>query len=204
MQNIEIVSCDSVILRYEPVIDEKVLDCVQYDFILLSRLEGIIEIVPSYASIWIRFDVQYYSFNTLKEKITVMLSGREVPSRQKGGALYEIPVDYHQGVDLERIANLHHLSVDEAIKIHTGKTYRVYAIGFMVGFAYLGVVDRRIMTPRLKTPRQKVAKGSVAIANSQTAIYPQNSAGGWNIVGITKFDNFENFQIGDRIRFVRE
>ncbi len=118
------------------------------------------------------------------------------------GKLIEIPVDYTQGLDLERVAQLHGLTPAEVIAKHTGKTYRVYAIGFMVGFAYLANVDDNIATPRLSSPRSKVPKGSVAIAESQTAIYPQESAGGWNIIGHTEFDDFESFEIGDSVRFV--
>ena len=100
------------------------------------------------------------------------------------------------------MAEFHGLTPDEVIAKHTAKTYRVYAIGFMVGFAYLANVDDDIITPRLDTPRAKVPKGSVAIAESQTAIYPQQSAGGWNIIGHTEFDDFESFEIGDSVRFV--
>ena len=102
---------------------------------------------------------------------------------------------------MERVAEINNISTEEVIARHTQTTYRVYAIGFMVGFAYLAKVDDTIATPRLSTPRDKVPKGSVAIADTQTAIYPQDSAGGWNIIGHTDFDDFSSFEIGDRVRF---
>ncbi len=110
-------------------------------------------------------------------------------------------VDYSKGFDLENVAQMHALTTNEVIAKHTEKTYRVYAIGFMVGFAYLASVDDAIATPRLSSPRAKVPKGSVAIAESQTAIYPEDSAGGWHIIGHTEFDDFDQFEIGDSVRF---
>jgi KipI family sensor histidine kinase inhibitor len=111
-------------------------------------------------------------------------------------------VDYIQGIDLERVARMNSLSTQEVIEKHTQTTYRVYAVGFMVGFAYLAKVDDAIATPRLSSPRDKVPKGSVAIADTQTAIYPQDSAGGWNIIGHTDFEEFERFEVGDSVRFI--
>ena len=118
--------------------------------------------------------------------------------------LIQIPPHYNKkvGIDLQRVAKLNRLSIEEVIKLHTETTYRVYAIGFMVGFAYLASLSPKLITPRLSTPRAKVPKGSVAIAEHQTAIYPQNSAGGWNIIGHTEFDDFESFEVGDSVQFV--
>ena len=100
------------------------------------------------------------------------------------------------------------ISVDEVIEIHQQQEYRVYAIGFAPGFAYLGEVDERIAAPRLATPRQKVPRGAVAIADRQTAVYPAVSPGGWNLIGLcpTRMFNPENdpsmpVQVGDRVRF---
>ncbi len=118
------------------------------------------------------------------------------------GKLIEIPVDYTKGLDLDHVAKIHGLTPQEIIEKHTEPIYRVYAIGFMVGFAYLANLDDDIATPRLNTPRDKVLKGSVAIAETQTAIYPQDSAGGWNIIGHTEFDNFSSFEVGDSVRFI--
>ncbi|QOR61384.1 5-oxoprolinase subunit B family protein [Sulfurovum sp. ST-21] len=199
---IETVSCDSIILRYEARIDEAILDKVQRDYFLLQGREGFIEVVPSYASIWVRFDDKIYSLQNIQQKVLDALNSLAPRQTKTDSRLFEIPVDYTKGPDLIRISEYAGLGINEVIALHTAHTYRVYAIGFMVGFAYLGVVDQRIAIPRLPTPRQKVPKGSVAIANEQTAIYPKESAGGWNIVGQTTFDDFEKFKIGDRIRFV--
>ena len=104
---------------------------------------------------------------------------------------------------MKRVAEFNHITTEEVIQLHTQTIYRVYAIGFMVGFAFLASVNEKIAIPRLSTPRAKVPKGSVAIADSQTAIYPQDSAGGWNIIGQTAFDDFDQFSVGDSVQFVR-
>lgn len=100
------------------------------------------------------------------------------------------------------------LSVEEIIKIHSQKLYDVYAIGFLPGFAYLGSVDNRIALPRLATPRKQIPKGSVAIANTQTAVYPEQSPGGWNIIGRTTMELFDKnleqlspLSVGNKVKF---
>ncbi|MDX2348894.1 MAG: carboxyltransferase domain-containing protein, partial [Porticoccus sp.] len=100
------------------------------------------------------------------------------------------------------------LSVDEVIALHQAQEYRVYAIGFAPGFAYLGQVDERIAAPRLATPRPQVPRGAVGIADRQTAIYPAVSPGGWNLIGLCPQPMFDPnndpsmpVQVGDRVRF---
>jgi KipI family sensor histidine kinase inhibitor len=100
------------------------------------------------------------------------------------------------------------LSTEEVIKRHQAIEYRVYAIGFAPGFAYLGDLDPALALPRLSSPREQVAAGSLAIAEQQTAIYPAPSPGGWHIIGrcpTRLFDASQTppmpFGVGDRIRF---
>jgi inhibitor of KinA len=94
------------------------------------------------------------------------------------------------------------------IALHSSIIYDVYAIGFAPGFAYLGNVDKRIAMPRKETPRQKIFKGSVGIADQQTAIYPSDSPGGWQIIGRTPIslidyndDKLTKFETGDKVKF---
>jgi KipI family sensor histidine kinase inhibitor len=119
-------------------------------------------------------------------------------------------VYYHpeSGADLEQLGAERGLSWQEVVDIHCGREYRVYAIGFAPGFAYLGDVDERIAAPRLSTPRQKVPRGAVAIADRQTAIYPAESPGGWNLIGRSPLRMFDPLTappmpvaVGDRVRF---
>nr|WP_269473309.1 carboxyltransferase domain-containing protein [Kineobactrum salinum] len=100
------------------------------------------------------------------------------------------------------------LSVEDVIALHSATEYRVYAIGFAPGFAYLGEVDPRIAMPRLATPRPRVPRGAVAIADRQTAVYPAVSPGGWNLIGLCPRRMFDPdasptmpVAVGDRVRF---
>lgn len=200
---IKIVSVDSVMLYFEQTISEAVLDRVQNAYSTLKELEGVIDIIPSYSSILIQYDLSLYDYDSIQKAITKQLSTYQNISETKENKLIKIPTHYDKGLDLERVAKYHQLTIEEVIELHTQTIYRVYAIGFMVGFAFLASVNEKIATPRLSTPRAKVPKGSVAIADSQTAIYPQDSAGGWNIIGQTAFDNFDQFTVGDSVQFVR-
>lgn len=104
------------------------------------------------------------------------------------------------------------LSPTQLIDLHQSVDYRVYAIGFAPGFAYLGELDQRLATPRLVSPRPKVPQGAVGIADRQTAVYPAESPGGWNILGLCPTALFKPecagtaealmpFAVGDRVRF---
>ena len=190
-------------LYFEQIISEAVLDRVQNVYSTLKELEGVIDIIPSYSSILIQYDLSFYDYLSIQKAITKQLSTHQDASVAKENKLIKIPTHYDKGLDLERVAKYHQLTAEEVIELHTQTIYRVYAIGFMVGFAFLARVNEKIATPRLSTPRAKVPKGSVAIADSQTAIYPQDSAGGWNIIGRTEFDGFDQFTIGDSVQFVR-
>ncbi|MEQ1913049.1 MAG: 5-oxoprolinase subunit PxpB, partial [Vicinamibacterales bacterium] len=112
--------------------------------------------------------------------------------------------------DLEDIARRAGLDVDTVVSIHTEIDYRVFMLGFMPGFAYLGTVDARIATPRHATPRLQVPSGSVGIAGQQTGIYPAQTPGGWNIIGRTPLGTWKPtaerpamFRAGDSVRFRR-
>ena len=196
------VSVDSLMLYFKQEISEEVLNEVQATYLTLKELEGIVDLTPSYCSILVQFDIFIHNHKSLIKKITQTAVGL-ASADKKPNKLITIPTNYKNNLDLKRVAQHNKLSIEEVITQHTQTTYRVYAIGFMVGFAYLATVDKQISTPRLESPRKKVPKGSVAIADNQTAIYPQDSAGGWNIIGHTAFDEFESFQVGDRIQFVR-
>ena len=97
---------------------------------------------------------------------------------------------------------------DEIVRLHTERIYKVYMIGFLPGFAYMGEVDERIAMPRKQQPRTNVEAGSVGIAGIQTGIYPLTSPGGWQIIGKTPMKLFDKekedavlLQPGDEINF---
>ncbi|NOR55971.1 MAG: carboxyltransferase domain-containing protein [Sulfurovum sp.] len=198
---IETVSFDSVMLYFGDEISEEVLDHVQSAYTSLKSLANIIDLTPSYTSILLQYDIFYYDTSDIQKVIITHLSKFKNIALKKGKEIC-IEVDYSQGLDLQRVADFNQLSIEEVIQVHSAQRYRVYAVGFMVGFAYLAKVPSSIQTPRLETPRAKVPKGAVALAQTQTAIYPQASSGGWNILGHTDFNDFDSFEIGDSVRFI--
>jgi inhibitor of KinA len=126
----------------------------------------------------------------------------------KGGHEVEIPTRY-DGPDLRETAERSELSIDELVALHSGQVYRAFFLGFLPGFAYCGVLDPRIVAPRLVRPRERVPAGSVAIADGQTAIYTFDSPGGWRLIGRTDARVFDStreppalIRPGDRVRFV--
>ena len=171
--------------------------------------DKLIDMVPSYASLLVIYDMLACDHLEVLSQLRRLL-GQLENAEESEGTLVTLPAYYstESGPDLEDLAKRADLSVDEVIKIHSEMEYRVYAIGFAPGFAYLGEVDPRIAAPRLSTPRQKVPKGAVAIADQQTAVYPSVSPGGWNLIGLCPTPMFDPdkeptmpVKVGDRIRF---
>jgi inhibitor of KinA len=120
----------------------------------------------------------------------------------------EIPTHY-DGPDLLETAERSSLSVEELVALHSDRVYRAFFLGFLPGFAYCGVLDPRIVAPRLVRPRERVPAGSVAIADGQTSVYPFDSPGGWRLIGRTDLRVFDAakdppalIRPGDRVRFV--
>ncbi len=177
--------------------------------ILATMQDGIVDLVPSYASLLVIFDPDRNDHFAIKQQLRTALTNLDAVDATAGD-LVILPVYYsaESGPDLEVIAARGNISIDDVIEIHQQQEYRVYAIGFAPGFAYLGEVDERIAAPRLATPRQKVPRGAVAIADRQTAVYPAVSPGGWNLIGLCPMRMFDPdntpsmpVQVGDRIRF---
>jgi KipI family sensor histidine kinase inhibitor len=174
----------------------------------------IIDLISSYASVLLIFDVPNVSHSEIKRIVRASLAKLEKSSKKSGISeekqVITLPVLYggENGPDLSTIAKNAGISEREVISIHESKPYLVYAIGFAPGFAYLGEVDPKIATPRLETPRQTVPKGAVAIADRQTAVYPAESPGGWNIIGICPIPMFNSLSppympvsLGDTVKF---
>ena len=207
----QIASVDTLLITFCNEISKKCSQRVQKAFYLLKQELDAKEIIPSYSSLAVTFDILHYSVEQIQEQIKTILLHIDTITLHKSAQTIEIPAlyDISVGIDLERIASLHSLDISSVIKIHASKEYFVYTIGFLPGFAYMGDVDSKIATPRLKSPRANVAKGSIAIANKQCAIYPQNSPGGWNIIAKTplelvskSYNNFSLLQIGYKVRFI--
>ncbi|HVZ24474.1 MAG TPA: 5-oxoprolinase subunit PxpB [Sediminibacterium sp.] len=179
-------------------------------------LPGIMDIIPAMNTLTVIYDPlqvpvpdQGSAYLFLREKLSAIW---EVPDNSiaKSPVSIRIPVCYDSrlGPDLESLAAAHALSVEEVIQIHCSPVYKVYLLGFLPGFAYLGNVDPRIQTARKSSPRLLVPAGSVGIAGMQTGIYPLASPGGWQLIGRTPLSVFEpdaippcRLQPGDQVQF---
>jgi KipI family sensor histidine kinase inhibitor len=209
---VEIAGENAIIIYFGEVADPLVSAQVQ---LAAARLEAVmadtlIDMVPSYASLMVIYDQYKTDHYVVRRHIREMLQQLGDDATQQEGSVIALPVYYsiESGPDLEGLAQRAQLSVAEVIKIHSEMEYRVYAIGFAPGFAFLGEVDPRIAAPRLSTPRLKVPRGAVAIADRQTAVYPSVSPGGWNLIGLCPTRMFNPnanpsmpVKVGDSVRF---
>jgi inhibitor of KinA len=176
------------------------------------RPEGIVELVPAYASLLVHYDPLVLSLAEVRQWADEQISNAKEISTARPRRI-QVPVRYGgvDGPDLEAVAALHNLTAEAVARIHAGRDYTVYMMGFTPGFAYLGSLDPSIAVPRLQSPRTQVPAGSVGITGLQTGIYPIQSPGGWQLIGRTSMQMFdvqadEPFAIapGDTVRFVIE
>jgi len=175
-----------------------------------ERLPGVTNLHPAYASILISYDPAAVDRRELCAIVAERLDGArraQVPKPR----VVEVPVAYggNDGPDLEVVARHCGLDVDEVVRQHASGAYLVYFLGFSPGFPYLGGMPRALAAPRRATPRTRVPAGSVAIAGSQTGIYPLESPGGWQVIGRTPLKLFDAqrtspalLAMGDHVRFV--
>lgn len=170
------------------------------------------DIVPAIASLVVHVDPATTDLEALIDVLRTR-AGKVSPADVfEGGAVHQIPVRYggEDGPDLDDVAAFAGISGDDVIARHAAGIYRVYMLGFLPGFAYLGQVDPSIAAPRRASPRQAVPAGSVGVAGRQTGVYPQVSPGGWQIIGRTSARMFDAasgrtlLQPGDRVQFVPE
>jgi KipI family sensor histidine kinase inhibitor len=180
------------------------------DAILKLKIRGVEELVPTYRSLLIRYSPLETTYEQLVFSIKSIEEMLKVSKTEVKIGKITIPVVYGEefGPDLTYVAQFHGLSEEQVIELHSERTYRVYMIGFVAGFPYLGEVADEIATPRLETPRLKVLAGSVGIAEKQTGIYPCEAPGGWRIIGRTPLRLFNPLQQpptllkpGDNVRF---
>ena len=172
-------------------------------------IAGVRNLHPAYCSLLIVFDALRLGHAELQERVAEYLERAEQVSLPEPREV-EIPVCYggEFGPDLEEVAALHKISAAKVIELHSSTVYRVYFLGFVPGFAYLGELPRELVTPRLGTPRKRVPPGSVAIAGHQAGVYPFATPGGWRLLGRTPVRMFQADReglslvaIGDRVRF---
>ena len=202
----------AILLEWPNKVDEAVLDDIlKFTNYLETHCLDVNkwEILPAYNSVTLILRKEPIEFDRLIKRLKQWYN--EVgDSKPKQRFLWRLPVCYDAdfGIDLEEVADKLSLTVPELIKQHTEHVFTVYGIGFLPGFMYLGGLPNSLETPRRKSPRLKVAKGAVGLAGKQTGIYPQESPGGWNIIGNCSVPMFnaqnENpcfVNVGDKVQF---
>ncbi len=214
MQNVTIHTAgdSSLLLQFgnaiDPDINARITATVQ--MMREQQIEGVVDLIPAFCSLLINYDPRVISYGEIRTRMERILS-MEVATGERKKKIYEIPVCYggELGPDLGAIAAHAHLSEQEVIEIHSSTDYLIYMLGFLPGFTYLGGLDERIHTPRLANPRIRIPAGSVGIGGSQTGIYPLDSPGGWQLMGMTPVRTYDPnrevpilVEAGDYIRFV--
>ncbi|MFL6874194.1 5-oxoprolinase subunit PxpB [Pseudomonas marginalis] len=208
---IEVVAIDCLMVRLFEVIAEANMPWM---LAATQRLRSgfgaaLVDLVPSYTTLMVHYDLTALSPAQARELIDQALTDLQ-PQAQGSGQCHVLPVwyDLSVGPELTLLAQRSGLAVDDVIRRHSAHEYQVFALGFAPGFAFMGLVDEILATPRLSTPRQRVAAGSVGIAERQTAAYPVVSPGGWNLIGRTpaklfdrERDGYSLMQPGDTVRF---
>lgn len=171
-----------------------------------AHLPGVTELVPSYCSLLVMYDPRCTDYSGLKKQLAHLVKNISA-SRQHTGRVLVVPCCY-DGEDLMDVAQLASLTPEEVIVIHSNPVYRIYMLGFLPGFVYLGGLDERIHAPRLSSPRKAIPAGSVGIGGNQTGIYPMTSPGGWRLIGRTPLTMYNPMRqpsvlvnAGDFIRF---
>lgn len=202
-----------LLVEFDRVIDPLVNQrAIELGRLLRARgTAGVRDIVPGYCSLAVHFDPLRTDLAALERAIAE--DGREAATVEAlpEPTVHEIPVSYGgaRGPDLQAVAEFAGCTPAEVIERHAATTYRVYMLGFVPGFAYLGRVDARIAAPRRRVPREVVPAGSVGIAGEQTGVYPTATPGGWQIIGRTPVVMFDAERTpasllapGDLVRFV--
>ncbi len=201
----------SILIEWPSLIDEEILFNVLSfkDKILKNDIKLIVNINHTYNSLLIIYNYFLIDFNNQISLLKRIYKQKEKLTKSIFKQ-WKIPVCYdaNLGIDLESISQTKSISKEDIIKRHSQAAYTVYFIGFLPGFLYLGGLDETLNFPRKEFPRLKIEKGSVAIGGNQTGIYPNESPGGWNIIGNTPISFFEATskapcfaKSGDRIKF---
>ncbi|MCV6629001.1 MAG: 5-oxoprolinase subunit PxpB [Flavobacteriaceae bacterium] len=213
MKQIKNLGLNAVLIEWDQEISNRILkEVLAFKGYLKSVLEKEIEIVSSYQSLLLVHPNKELATGVFKKQLRVWYADMQV--QHKGvqqGKDWLLPVcyDHRFGLDLESLAVKKNKTQEEIIRLHTSSWYTVFGIGFLPGFLYLGGLSKSLWEDRLELPRANVEKGAVGIAGKQTGVYPQQSPGGWQIVGNCPVPLFSPqgkppcfVQAGDRIKFV--
>lgn len=184
----------AILIEWQAIIDVEILKDILLFKEKITSINDftIIDLIQGYHSLTIIYKHNIQDFQKevqhLKSIYSSALKEKELEYFE-----WEIPVcyDLEFGIDLKEISKKSNLKIDEIIKIHSDVVYKIYFIGFLPGFLYLGGLNSKIFFDRKPNPRLQVPKGSVGIGGKQTGVYPSNSAGGWNVIGKTPISFFD-------------
>ena len=199
----------ALLVNFEQKIDEAINNQVLSLYKQLKEIKEVTFLIPAYCSLTVGFR-DSTSFKTLSKQIEDLNSKSESTDLELNSKIIEIPVCYETpyALDMGEVKEKTGLNAQEIIKIHSQENYKVYMLGFVAGFAYLGSLPKQLFCPRKTEPRKEVLAGSVGLAGLQTGIYPANAPGGWQIIGRTpiptfnpKADNPTLFKAGDAVKF---
>jgi inhibitor of KinA len=194
----------------DPVINERAIVLAQR--LRERRARGVRDVAPGYSTIGVHYDPLQTDLAALERAIESEFEAVASLEQPVERPVIDIPVSYGgpHGPDLDAVAAFAGCSAAEVIARHSGRTYRVYMLGFVPGFAYMGRVDASIAAPRHRVPRERVPAGAVGIAGMQTGVYPVDSPGGWQLIGQTAAVMFDPgrdrpslLAAGDLVRFVQ-
>jgi KipI family sensor histidine kinase inhibitor len=193
--------------RIDPAVNARAIGCAEA--IQGARITGVRDVVPTFRSVAVYFDPLRTDSDVLQRCLEEG-AGQPLSSASAARTPVRIPVCYggDLGPDLADVASFAGMPEADVVRVHAGATYRVFMLGFVPGFAYLGIVDTRIAMPRHATPRVRVPVGSVGIAGVQTGVYPAETPGGWQLIGRTPIKPFDPsradpflMQAGDAVQF---
>ena len=202
----------AVLIEWPDKVEEGILDDIlQFSQHLKKHCldTGQWEFVPAYNSLALIGREESLDFRKMKRELQAWYAeAGKTPMPER--YLWKLPVCYDTefGIDLEEVAGILKKSVWDVIALHTGQSYTVYGMGFLPGFMYLGGLPKELEVPRKAVPRLKVVAGAVGLAGKQTGIYPQESPGGWNIIGNCPIPLFDASKeqpcfvgVGDKVQF---
>lgn len=199
-----------VLIEWEARIAQEVLnDILLFKKKIIQDQLDLSDMVIGYNSLTLIFKHHIIDFHYVKS-LLMEIYQKEISYKNANGTIWEIPVCYDStfGLDLEDFSNQKKISISEIIQLHTAPLYTVFYIGFLPGFPYLSGLNEKLFMNRKPNPRLKVPKGAVGIGGKQTGIYPQETPGGWNIIGNTPIELFDIskqapcfLKSGDQIKF---
>ncbi|WP_231401129.1 MULTISPECIES: 5-oxoprolinase subunit PxpB [Alteromonas] len=211
IQRIVPVGIDALMIYFKgEKLDEANAYCQQWVHALTREKRGfswIVECVPAYDSLMLVFDPFTIDSHGVYMALSTLATQDVSLEKQQDIKVLSVWYGAEGANDLARVAQTTGLTEDSIVQMHGETIYKVYAVGFAPGFAYMADTPPRLHCPRLSTPRKRVPKGAVAIADNQTAVYPSESPGGWHLLGLcpdllVDSHNHASFlAVGDSVKF---